>query len=229
MAWDLVVFDNDGVLVDSERLANDVLARLLTGLGHPTTFEECVATYLGGTIQRVRELVEAAAGRTLPADFEDRYHLDLFAALDAGLVAVPGVASVLDELERSAVPYCVASSGSRERIERTLRKVGLWDRFEGRAFSAEDVARGKPAPDLFLRAAACLGAEPAATVVIEDSPLGVEAAVAAGMPVVGLAAVTPPTLLEDAVVVVATMAQAGAVIRAGPPLDAYGSSFVGKG
>lgn len=220
MAWDLVVFDNDGVLVDSERLANQVLAGLLTELGCPRTFEECVASYLGGTIERVRYLVEEQSGRSLPADFEDRYHRDLFAAFDAGLVAVPGIATVLDRLEDSRTPFCVASSGSRLRIQRALRLVGLWNRFEGRVFSAEEVARGKPAPDLFLHAAASLGADPAASVVVEDSPLGVEAAMAAGMSVVGFAAVTPPERLERAGAVVTTMAEAGALISAGPPLVA---------
>ena len=220
MAWDLVVFDNDGVLVDSERLANSVLARILTDLGCPTTFEECVASYLGGTIERVRDLVEAESGRPLPADFEDRYHRDLFSAFDAGLSAVPGVAALLDQLDRAGMRYCVASSGSRPRIERALRRVGLWDRFDGRVFSADDVAHGKPAPDLFLHAAAGLGADPAATVVVEDSPLGVEAAVAAGMSVVGFAAVTPPERLVKAGAVVTTMDQVGRVISVGPPLAA---------
>lgn len=214
-----MVFDNDGVLVDSERLANGVLARLLSEFWRPTTLEECVSSYLGGTIERVRCLVEEQSGRPLPADFEDRYYSALFAAFDAGLTAVPGVGTVLDRLEQAAIPYCVASSGSRERIERALRRTGLWVRFRGRpsrVFSADDVTRGKPAPDLFLHAAASMGADPRATVVVEDSPLGVEAARAAGMAVIGFAAVTPPRRLAGAGAVVTTMEEAGAILGAGP-------------
>ncbi len=216
MPWQLVVFDNDGVLVDSESLANRVLARLLSELWRPTSFEECVESYLGGTIERVRELVEARSGRRLPADFEARYHRDLFAAFDAGLRAVPGAGAVLDRLEESAIPFCVASSGSHERIERALRLTGLWDRFAGRVFSASDVARGKPAPDLFVHAAARMGVAPAETVVVEDSPLGVEAARAAGMAVIGFAAVTPQARLDGASVVVTEMADVAAVLAGGP-------------
>lgn len=212
MPWDLVIFDNDGVLVDSERLANQVLARLLRSLGHPATFEECVERYLGGTIERVRALVEEESGKPLPPDFEDRYHSDLFAAFDAGLTGVPGVAAVLDGLDRAGTGYCVASSGSRERIARSLTRVGLWDRFDGRTFSADEVAAGKPAPDLFIHAAATLGAAPAATVVVEDSPLGVEAARAAGMAVIGFSAVTPAGRLDGASAVVASMGEVGAVL-----------------
>lgn len=218
VSWELVIFDNDGVLVDSERLANQVLGRLLTEWGRPTTFEECVASYLGGTLERVRTLVEEESGQSLPGDFEDRYHAELFAAFDAGLVAVDGAAAVLDGLEQAATPYCVASSGSRERIRRALQHVGLWTRFDGRVFSAEEVPVGKPAPDLFLHAARRLGAHPEVTVVVEDSPLGVEAARAAGMSVIGFAAVTPAGRLAGADAVARHMTEVGALLAAGHPL-----------
>jgi HAD superfamily hydrolase (TIGR01509 family) len=218
MPWELVIFDNDGVLVDSERLANEVLARLLSELWRPTTVDECIATYLGGSIERVRALVEAESAGSLPPDFEDRYHSDLFAAFEENLVAVPGVDVILDALEAEGTPYCVASSGSRTRIERALRRVGLWDRFAERAFSAEEVANGKPAPDLLLHAAASLGADPAAAVVVEDSPLGVEAATAAGMAVIGFAAVTPRHRIRTAGAVVGSMEAVGELLVAGPPL-----------
>ncbi|HET6964575.1 MAG TPA: HAD family phosphatase [Acidimicrobiales bacterium] len=218
MPWELVIFDNDGVLVDSERLANKVLAGILSDLWRPTTFDQCVATYLGGTIARVRALVEEESGGPLPSDFEDRYYRELFAAFDSGLAAVRGVTGVVDRLAVAGTRFCVASSGSRQRIERSLRQVGLWDRFQGRAFSAEEVASGKPAPDLFLHAAASTGADPAATVVVEDSPLGVEAALAAGMAVIGFAAVTPPERLAGADAVVTTMEQIGDLLATGRPL-----------
>lgn len=218
MKWDLVIFDNDGVLVDSERLANQALARLLSRLGVPTTFEQSVDTYLGGTIERVRAIVEERVGRRLPDDFEDLYYRNVFAAFDAGLTAVAGVHQVLDDLAAAGIAHCVASSGSHERITRSLQQVGLWAGFDGRAFSAEDVAAGKPEPDLFLHAAAAMAADPAATVVVEDSPAGVRAARAAGMDVIGFSAMTPPARLAGATAIRATMGQIGPLLLGGRPL-----------
>lgn len=212
MRWDLVVFDNDGVLVDSEALANRVLADLLSDVWAPTTIEECVAKYLGGTIERVRSVLEASSPRRLPADFEDRYHRGVFAAFQKELRATTGVASVLDELDQAGIPFCVASSGSPNRIRMSLELVGLWDRFEGRAFSAQDVQRGKPAPDLFLHAAAQLGASPSTTAVVEDSPLGIEAALAAGMTAIGFCALTPPDRLGKATIQASDMDAVGRVL-----------------
>jgi HAD superfamily hydrolase (TIGR01509 family) len=212
-AWDLVIFDNDGVLVDSEPAANRILADLLTGYGRPTTYEDAVAEHLGTSLARVRATVEAA-GTPVPADFEDEYHRRLFAAFDGGLAAVPGVAEALGTL---GAPICVASSGSHERIRRALRAVGLAGRFDGRVFSAEDVARGKPAPDLFLHAARSLGASPARCAVVEDSPLGVEAAIAAGMTAFGYAGLTPAGRLAAAPVVFARMAELPGLLASHAP------------
>lgn len=200
----LVIFDNDGVLVDSEPIANQVLADLLTGYGWPTTFDDSVNAYLGGTLQHVRDLVEPRLGRALPAEFEDQYHERLFARLGAELTAVPGVREALDAL---TLPYCVASSGAHPRIERTLRTVGLYDRFAGNIYSADDVERGKPFPDLFLYAARRQGVPPERCVVIEDSPYGVEAGKAAGMTVIGYAGVTPPHRIADADVIITAMSE----------------------
>jgi HAD superfamily hydrolase (TIGR01509 family) len=211
--WDLIIFDNDGVLVDSERLANTILADLLSSYGAPTSLEGAVARHLGTSLGRVRAVVEAD-GITVPADFEDTYHRRLFAAFDASLVAVPGVAEVLAGLD---LPVCVASSGDHERIRRALGLTGL-DRFFGdRIFSAQDVARGKPAPDLFLHAADALGADPARCAVVEDSPHGVEAANAAGMAVFAYAALTPPDRLDAATVVFSSMGQLPRLLATGPP------------
>ncbi|MEO1063058.1 MAG: HAD family hydrolase [Actinomycetota bacterium] len=197
MPTDLVIFDNDGVLVDSERLANGILARLLTEAGLPTTAEESIVTYLGSTMDRVRELAEAALGAALPADLFDRYHDELFERMAAELVPVPGIATVLDALDGRA--RCVASSGTPERIRRSLTLTGLIDRFDdGALFSASEVERGKPAPDLFLHAASTMDVRPERCVVVEDSPAGVEAAKAAGMTVIGFAALTPLERLADA-------------------------------
>lgn len=206
MALELVVLDNDGVLVDSERLANGVLADVLTGMGAPTTVGQSIDRYMGGTMARVRQLV-LADGVVLPDDFEAVYHRRLFAAFERELTAVPGVVRVLDALEAAALDTCVASSGTHERIALAHRVTGLTGRFGGRVFSAEDVAHGKPAPDLFLHAAAGCGVDPSVCVVVEDSPLGVEAARAAGMRVLGFAAMTPAARLGHADAVFTSMAE----------------------
>ncbi len=201
---DLVIFDNDGVLVDSERLANGILASLLTEAGLPYTLQQAVDEFMGGSLARVRTVAEPRLGRPLPADFEERYHQRLFDGFKQ-LAAIDGVATVLDELDAAGTPYCVASSGDHERIRTALTSVGLYDRFKGRVFSAQDVAHSKPAPDLFLHAAASMRVEPARCLVVEDSPLGVEAARAAGMRVVGYAGMTPAERLAGADVVIDKM------------------------
>jgi HAD superfamily hydrolase (TIGR01509 family) len=199
MSYALVVFDNDGVLVDSEPLANGVLAAYLTELGHPTTYEESLRDFMGGAVHRVHDTVFARTGRRLPPEFDEELHFRTFAAFERALEPVAGAAEVLAGLNADGVPYCVASSSSHERIRLSLRKTGL-DAFfdETRIFSAQDVGRGKPAPDLFLHAAASMGVAPADCAVVEDSPLGVSAAVAAGMDVYGFAAMTPPDRLAGA-------------------------------
>ncbi|HEY1332275.1 MAG TPA: HAD family hydrolase [Actinomycetota bacterium] len=192
---ELVIFDNDGVVVDSELLANRVLSDLLTESGHPTTVEECIRDYLGGTLPGVHAIIRERTGRELPTDFDDAYHRRLFEAFDTSLRPVPGIREVLDAL---AVPFCLASSGTMKRIVRSLTVAGLLDRFDGRIFSAEQVAHGKPAPDLFLYAASAMGVPPSGCIVIEDSPNGVAAARAAGMRVLGFAGVTPAERLTGA-------------------------------
>lgn len=195
--FDLVIWDNDGVLVDSEGHANQILSDLLneSGWAGGMTRDECMTEFLGRSLPAIRQRIEARLGRALPGDFEARYHARLFDAFDRSLTAVPGVE---DALARILLPSCVASSGTHERIRRALGATGLLSRFEGRIFSAEDVRRGKPAPDLFLHAARSLGVAPARCAIVEDSPLGVEAANAAGMVAFGFARVTPPALLSHA-------------------------------
>ena len=180
----LLIFDCDGVLVDSETLSSQVLADFLTELGYPLTAAESVARFTGMSISGVG-LAIAAEGHGLPADFVDEVNRRADAVFDRDLKAVTGVAAVLAQLSG---PRCVASSGRPARIARSLRSTGL-DRFFAPEvlFSAAMVARGKPAPDLFLHAAAAMGAAPADCVVVEDSMLGVQAARAAGMPVLGYA------------------------------------------
>jgi HAD superfamily hydrolase (TIGR01509 family) len=199
MRYDLVIFDNDGVLVDSEPISNTLLAAYLTELGHPTSYEESLRDYMGAAMHRVHDLVEERTGRQLPADFDEVFHGRVFEAFERELKPVAGAVQVLEKLAADGVPYCVASSGSHERIRVGHRKTGL-DRWfdEGRVFSSQDVGRGKPAPDLFLYAAERMGVPPQRCVVVEDSPLGVRAANAAGMDVYGFTAMTPADRLAGA-------------------------------
>ncbi|MET8453442.1 HAD family hydrolase [Streptomyces sp. NPDC005209] len=199
MRYDLIIFDNDGVLVDSEPISNRLLAAYLTELGHPTSYEDSIRDYMGSAMHRIHELVLERSGQRLPDDFDDTFHSRVFAAFERELKPVAGVADVLEKLAADGVPYCVASSGSHERIRVGHRTTGLdrWFR-EDRIFSSQDVGRGKPEPDLFLYAAERMGVAPERCAVVEDSPLGVQAAVAAGMDVYGFTAMTPAERLTGA-------------------------------
>ncbi|WP_447038144.1 HAD family hydrolase [Streptomyces sp. DSM 118878] len=199
MRYDLVIFDNDGVLVDSEPISNTILAAYLTELGHATSYEDSLRDYMGGAVHRVHDLVLERSGERLPADFDDVFHGRVFAAFERELQAMDGAVEVLEKLAGDGVAYCLASSGSHERIRVGHRKAGLDKWFDDkRVFSSQDVGRGKPAPDLFLHAAERMGVAPERCVVVEDSPLGVRAAVAAGMDVYGFTAMTPAERLAGA-------------------------------
>ncbi|MGA4850465.1 HAD family hydrolase [Streptomyces sp. G5(2025)] len=199
MRYDLVIFDNDGVLVDSEPISNEILAAYLTELGHPTSYEDSLRDYMGGAVHRVHDLVLERSGQRLPLDFDDVFHGRVFSAFERELKPVDGAVEVLEMLDGGGVAYCLASSGSHERIRVGHRAAGLDTWFdEKRVFSSQDVGRGKPAPDLFLYAAERMGVAPEKCVVVEDSPLGVEAAVAAGMDVYGFTAMTPAERLSGA-------------------------------
>lgn len=191
----MVIFDCDGVLVDSERLSHQVLADMLAERGAPIGFDEAVRRFIGlsfeGGVGQLRDLL----GGTLPEGFLPEMGRRTRAAFEAGLTVVPGIEALLDALNR---PYCVASNGQHRKVNFTLGHTGLLPRFAGRIFSAEDVARPKPAPDLFLHAARMMGATPEQTVVVEDTPTGVAAAKAAGMRAIGYAAMTPASRLHDA-------------------------------
>jgi HAD superfamily hydrolase (TIGR01509 family) len=199
MRYDLIIFDNDGVLVDSEPLSNTILAAYLTELGHPTSYEESVRDYMGAAVHRVHDLVRERTGEDLPADFDATLHARVFAAFERELQPVEGVAEVLGRLTADGVPYCVASSGSHERIRVGHRRTGLDKWFDDSIiFSAQDVGRGKPAPDLFLHAADRMGVAPVRCAVVEDSPLGLAAAAAAGMDAYAFTAMTPEAKLPGA-------------------------------
>jgi HAD superfamily hydrolase (TIGR01509 family) len=190
-----VIFDCDGVLVDTEHISNRVLADLLSEAGLPTTFEHCMRDYRGRAMESVLALATQRLGGPLPADLSDRYYAQVEAVFARELQPVPGIVGALD---RIALPSCVASSGPHHKMAVTLRRTGLWERFEGRIFSASEVEHGKPAPDLFLHAARRMGFDPAATAVVEDSVPGIEAARAAGMRALAFARHTDPELLAAA-------------------------------
>jgi HAD superfamily hydrolase (TIGR01509 family) len=180
-----VIFDCDGVLVDSEPIANRELAQALSEIGLATTPESSMRDYMGRSWAACVEIFSERLGRPLPPGFESDFWERLEAAFHRELEPVPGIH---DALARIPTPICVASSGRIDKMRITLGKTGLWERFEGRIFSAADVPRAKPFPDLFLHAAARMGAAPGDCAVVEDSPRGVEAGVAAGMRVLGFAA-----------------------------------------
>ncbi|WP_020133258.1 HAD family hydrolase [Streptomyces sp. 303MFCol5.2] len=208
MRYDLVIFDNDGVLVDSEPISNRLLAAYLTEIGHPTSYEDSIRDYMGSAMHRIHDLVQERTGQQLPAEFDDTFHRRVFAAFERELEPVAGAEDVLAKLAAAEVPYCVASSGSHERIRVGHRKTGLDRWFEdARIFSSQDVGKGKPAPDLFLHAARRMGVAPERCVVVEDSPLGVRAAVAAGMDVYGFTAMTPAAKLAGATQVFSDLGQ----------------------
>jgi HAD superfamily hydrolase (TIGR01509 family) len=191
---ELVIFDCDGVLVDSERLAIKVDVLALRELGWPLSEAEVIARFVGRSDRETQQAIEAHLGRKLPDRWRARVEQQYRQAFAAGLAPVDGV---LEALDRIALPSCVASSATHEHLRYTLGLTGLYERFAGRIFSVEDVARGKPAPDLFLHAAVKMAAQPAGCVVVEDSRPGVEAARAAGMRVLAFAGgLSPAELLE---------------------------------
>ena len=193
-----VIFDCDGVLVDSEPITSRVWAGLLTEIGLPTTTEESLVTYLGNSMARCMEIVTERMGHAPPDWLLPRFHEASRAALAAEVEAVDGVPELLDALDREKVPYAIASNGEQAKMDATLGAAGLAQRFAGKRFSGLEVCRPKPAPDVFLHAASALGVSPAMTVVIEDSPLGVIGAVNAGMPVIGYAGIIDEHRLSTA-------------------------------
>ncbi|WP_431683293.1 HAD family hydrolase [Kitasatospora sp. KL5] len=200
MAYQLVIFDNDGVLVDSEPTAYRILSGYLTELGYPTTLEESFHYFLGNAGRNVHQVIADRYRGTLPEDFTARCHDRVFAAFREGLAATTGADTVLDELRGRGIPYCLASSSDHAWIDLTLDRAGLRPHLPKElVFSAQDVQGvGKPAPDLFLHAAASLGVAPHECLVVEDSPNGVLAARAAGMDVLGYTALTPAHRLTAA-------------------------------
>jgi HAD superfamily hydrolase (TIGR01509 family) len=216
--FDLVIFDCDGVLVDSERLSIRLDAILLERLGWPMSESEIVERFVGRTDAAIRAEIEAHLGRDIGREWEEfsEEYVRLFAS---ELRPVEGIVAALDAVTAAGYPICVASSGDQAKIRRNLATTGLLDRFDGRIFSADDVTHGKPAPDLFLQAAAAMRVAPPRCAVVEDSRYGVAAARAAGMWAFGYGGgVTPGSALEGPTTIVFEhMRDLGRLLASIPP------------
>lgn len=190
MTFDLIIFDCDGVLVDSERIANQVFAQVLKEVCNlEFTLDQMFDHFVGNSKAQCMKIVEEMLGKAPPDELTDRYNLDINQALKDSVVAVTGIHETLSDID---IPFCVASSGSHEKMQLTLGKTNLISYFDDNIFSTSEVARGKPHPDIYLHAAESMGVSDASRcLVVEDSPTGVIGAVAAGMTVFGYAELMP--------------------------------------
>ena len=170
---ELVIFDCDGVLVDSEIVSNQVLADVVTELGWTMALEETIRRFKGRAMTDIWTEIEGHLDITITRKIDDDFRTRQLRALALKVEPIEGVRETLDALR---VPFCVASNGPHEKMRTTLGATGLLSAFEGRMFSRVDVERGKPYPDLFLHAARTLDAATEGCIVLEDSPLGIEAA-----------------------------------------------------
>jgi len=193
--FDLVIFDCDGVVVDSERIVHDVFGAFIRSLGVQLSDSELHQRFLGLRLTECMRVVEDLRGAPVPAGALEGYIADRDRVLREQVTPMKGIRAVLEGL---TIPFCIASSGGYDKMNITLGTTGLMPFFEGRLYSAVDVPRGKPAPDVFLYAAERMGAVPARTAVIEDSVNGVLAGCAAGMTVFGFAGLTPAEKLSEA-------------------------------
>ncbi len=180
--FDLMIFDCDGVLVDSEPILNRIFAETLTEAGFKITLEEVVRQFVGKSLPTCLEIIEATYGRAVPPDFVERCKEREFAAFHQELQATPGMAAAL---ERITIPRCVASNSNHHHIQLVLTLTGLLPYFEGKLYSAYEVDRPKPYPDVYVYAAKQMDTDPERCVIIEDSVPGVQAGYAAGMTVFG--------------------------------------------
>ncbi|OAF08929.1 HAD family hydrolase [Bradyrhizobium neotropicale] len=182
MPIDLIIFDCDGVLVDSEVISCRAHADVLTRHGYPITSEQVFERFLGRSTRQANLEIETELGRKLPEAYHGELQDELFRSFEADLAAIRGIHDTLDVVTQAV---CVASSGSHQRMQVSLGSTGLYERLAPNIFSASQVKNGKPAPDLFLFAAAEMGVPPHRCVVIEDSLAGIAGARAAGMTVFG--------------------------------------------
>jgi len=214
----LVIFDCDGVLVDSEPISTAVLAAALSAAGLPTSPAEALREYKGMLLSDITERAERRLGASLPAGFGDAFERDRERAFRTSLTAVPGAGAAVRSVKAAGLTVCVASQGKLEKTELTLRLTGLRDLFgEHALFSAYTVKRGKPHPDLFLHAAGAMRTKPEECVVVEDTVIGVNAAIVAGMQVLAYAADSDTALLREAgAPTMQSLAELPALIEHGP-------------
>lgn len=192
-----LLFDCDGVLVDSEPATFALIQEDFAAHGLALSIPDLEHLFIGGTIEGVAATARQM-GAPLPADWPETYYRKLYARLAAGTALMPGIPELLDRLDAAGIPYAVGSNGRMAKMQATLGQYPwLMARLSGRLFSGQDLGCPKPAPDLYLLAARALGVDPAACVVIEDSPTGARAGIAAGMRVMGYAPMGPhPRLAE---------------------------------
>lgn len=181
----LVIFDCDGVIVDSEDVASRVVAQSLTGLGWPMTQRESQDLFLGMTLSDMVPVISQQLGRPVPDSWRTGLMAEFLLALGEEATPIPGAIEALDGISALGLPWRIASNSSHEEMRVKFAKIDITGRVEGRVHSHRDVARGKPAPDLFLATAAAQGVAPHECVVIEDSTTGARAAAAAGMDCLG--------------------------------------------
>ncbi len=188
MSVELVIFDCDGVLIESEKLAVEIDIQMLEEIGWSLSREEIIERFMGRSYANMLAEIAGFLGHRVPEEWITRWDAMYKAKLAAELEPVEGVADALDQLHAAGYATCVASSSGHPQLQTNLTTAALYDRLKGRIFSGTEVAHGKPAPDLFLHAAATMGYAPGQCVVVEDSRYGVQAARAAGMPVLAFAA-----------------------------------------
>ena len=187
-SFDAIIFDFDGVLLESELELNRLIAEMLTGLGAPTSIEEALRSFTGLTGPDLKKLIENRLGGPIPASFDEEMRRASARALDEGLEPLIGAVEFVRNLPPK-LPRAVASSSSTRWIRTHLDHLGIRDAFEPHIYSGkEHVARGKPAPDLYLHAADALGVDIARAVILEDSKIGATGAIASGATVIGFAA-----------------------------------------
>lgn len=186
----LAIFDCDGVVVDSEPLTLQLMREDLASRGLSLSLGELIDFFVGGTVARVGVQAKTM-GADIPDDWAEQFYKKIFTVLGQSVELIPGIEAVLDTLDHHGIPFAIGSNGPHRKMEITLGRCGLAERFAGRTFSREDVANPKPAPDVYLLAARTAGVEPGDCVVIEDSATGARAGVAAGMAVMGFIHDTP--------------------------------------
>ncbi|MGJ8655326.1 MAG: HAD family hydrolase [Akkermansiaceae bacterium] len=193
--YDLIIFDCDGVLVDSERITCTVLSAMLNELGLQATMETTYQEFVGNSLDRCITIIEEKLNHPIPTTFVPEFKQRQKEALTQSLKAVDGIKEALAQI---TLPTCVASSGDHEKMKTTLGVTGLLPHFEGRITSTTEVAHSKPAPDVYLLAASKMQTTPDRCAVVEDTVIGVKAAIAAGMTVYGYAKLTNPDHLAAA-------------------------------